>query len=44
MKNSIDQKWYRFYDDKISSITYVNKEVISYGNPCILFYEKINNK
>ena len=43
-KNSIDQKWYRFYDDKISSITNVNREVISYGNPFILFYEKINNK
>ena len=40
-KSSKDQKWYRFYDDKISSITNVNKEVISYGKPCILFYKKI---
>ena len=39
-KNSSDQKWYRFYDDKISSITDVNIEVISYGKPCILFYKK----
>ena len=30
----------RFYDDKISSITNVNKEVILCENPCILFYQK----
>ena len=39
-KNSIDNKWYRFNDDFVSPILNIQKEVIEFGTPYILFYQK----
>ena len=39
-KNPIDNKWYRYDDIEVTSITNVEKDVIQYGNPYILFYKK----
>ena len=39
-KNYIDNKWYRFNDAMINPITNVQKEVIEFGTPYILFYQK----
>ena len=40
-KSSIDNKWYRYDDTKVIPITNVEKDVIQYGNPYILFYKKL---
>ena len=37
-KSSINNKWYRFNDDNISPISSIQKEVIEFGIPYILFY------
>ena len=42
-KSTIDNKWYRFNDSLINPITDVQKEVIEFGTPYILFYQKNNN-
>ena len=42
-KSPIDKKWYRFNDAIISPITDVQKEVIEFGTPYILFYHRNNN-
>ncbi len=39
-KNSIDNKWYRFNDDFVSPILNIQKEIIEFGTPHILFYQK----
>ena len=41
-KNPIDNKWYRFNDAIINQITDVQKEVIEFGTPYILFYQRNN--
>ena len=39
-KNPVDNKWYRYDDKEVTSISNVEKDVIQYGNPYILFYKK----
>jgi len=39
-KNSIDNKWYRFNDALINPISNIQKEIIEFGTPYILFYQK----
>ena len=39
-KSPIDNKWYRYDDKEVTFITNVEKDVIQYGNPYILFYKK----
>ena len=39
-KNPIDKRWYRFNDSKINPISNIQKEVIEFGAPCALFYQK----
>ena len=41
-KSPIDYKWYRYNDALIKPITDIQSEVIEYGTPYILFYEKKN--
>ena len=41
-KSPIDNKWYRYDDEKVYPINNMEKEAIEYGTPQILFYEKIN--
>ena len=40
-KYNKDNKWYRFDDSIVNPITNIQKEVIEFGTPYILFYEKI---
>jgi len=40
-KNPIDKKWYRFNDAFINPINSFEKEIIDFGTPYILFYQKI---
>ena len=44
-KSPVDQKWYRYNDSIISPISNDNiqKEIIDFGTPYILFYQKVNN-
>ena len=42
-KNSVDYKWYRYNDDKVTLITNLQNEVFDFGIPFILFYKKIFN-
>ena len=39
-KSPIDNKWYRYNDAIVSPITNIQKEVIEFGTPYILFYQK----
>ena len=39
-KSQIDKKWYRFNDAFVNPITDFQKEVINFGTPYILFYQK----
>ena len=39
---SIDNKWYRFNDSIVHPINNLQKEVIDFGTPYILFYKKYN--
>ena len=39
-KSPIDNKWYRYNDAIVSPITNIQKEVINFGTPYILFYQK----
>ena len=41
-KSSIDNNWYRFNDDIIRQVFDIQKDVIDYGIPYILFYKKKN--
>ena len=40
-KSPIDNKWYRYNDAMVNPITNIHKEVIDFGTPYILFYQKI---
>jgi len=42
-KSPIDNKWYRYNDALVTPITNLQKEVIEFGTPYILFYQKNNN-
>ena len=37
-----DNKWYRFNDAMVTRIKDLQKEVIEFGNPYILFYQRYN--
>ena len=39
-KSPIDNKWYRYNDAFVNPITNIQKEVIEFGTPYILFYQK----
>ena len=39
-KSPIDKKWYRYNDAMVNPITNIQKEVIEFGTPYILFYQK----
>jgi len=39
-KSPIDNKWYRYNDAFVNPITDLQKEVINFGTPYILFYQK----
>ena len=41
-KSPIDNKWYRYNDSIVNPITNLQKEVIEFGTPYILFYQKNN--
>jgi len=41
-KSPIDDKWYRYNDSFVNPITNLQKEVIEFGIPYILFYQKNN--
>ena len=42
-KSPIDNKWYRYNDAFVSPITNIQKEIIEFGTPYILFYQKNNS-
>ena len=42
-KSPVDKKWYRYNDAIVSPITNIQKDVIDFGTPYILFYQKNNN-
>ena len=42
-KSPVDNKWYRYNDAIVSPITNIQKDVIDFGTPYILFYKKNNN-
>ena len=39
---NVDNKWYRFNNETVTPINNLQKEVIEYETPCILFYKKNN--
>ena len=39
-KSQINKKWYRYNDAFVNPITNIQKEVIDFGTPYILFYQK----
>ena len=39
-KSPIDNQWYKYNDSIVTKITDFNKEVLKFGTPYILFYEK----
>ena len=39
-KSPVDKKWYRYNDAFVTQIVNLEKEVINYGTPYILFYKK----
>ena len=41
-KNPVDYKWYRYNDAIVTPIKDILKEVINFGTPSILFYQKKN--
>ena len=43
-KSPVDNKWYRYNDDNVTPIIDLQKDVIDFGTPSILFYRKILNK
>ena len=42
-KSPVDKKWYRYNDAVVSPIKNLKNDVIDFGNPYILFYQKKNN-
>ena len=41
-KSPIDFQWYKYEDDSVSKIINFNEQIINYGIPYIIFYQKIN--
>jgi len=41
-KSPVDNKWYRYNDDIVNPINDVLNEIINFGTPYILFYQKQN--
>ena len=41
-KSPIDNKWYRYNDAFVTPINNVQKDIIDFGSPYILFYQKNN--
>jgi len=41
-KSPVDGNWYRYNDAKVDQIVDFNRDVHNFGNPYILFYEKVN--
>ena len=41
-KSPVDQKWYRYNDSIVNPINNIQKEIIDFGTPYILFYKKLN--
>ena len=41
-KSPVDKKWYRYNDAVVSPIKNLKNDVIDFGNPYILFYQKKN--
>ena len=41
-KSPVDGNWYRYNDAKVDPIVDFNRDVYNFGNPYILFYEKVN--
>ena len=39
-KSPVDNKWYRYNDAFVTAISNVQKDIIDYGTPYILFYKK----
>ena len=39
-KSPIDDKWYRYNDAIVNPISNIQKEIIEFGTPYILFYKK----
>ena len=39
-KSPIDKQWYRYNDSIVNPITNINNEIINFGVPYILFYQK----
>ena len=42
-KSPIDNKWYRYNDAIVNEITNIQKDIIEFGTPYILFYQRDNN-
>ena len=42
-KSPVDKKWYRYNDAIVTPINNIQKEVINFGTPYILFYQKNKN-
>ena len=40
-KSPIDLQWYKYEDDSVSKVINFNEQIINYGVPYILFYQKI---
>ena len=43
-KSPIDNKWYRYNDAIVTPLSNIQKEIIDFGTPYILFYQKNNDK
>ena len=43
-KSPVDNQWYRYNDAFVNPIKDVEKEIINFGTPYILFYQKQNNQ
>ncbi len=41
-KSPVNNKWYRYNDSIVSQIDNIQNDVIDFGTPYILFYQKIN--
>jgi len=39
-KSPCDNKWYRYNDDNVTSVEDIQREIIDFGDSCILFYQK----
>ena len=43
-KSYIDNNWYQYNDTNVKEISNVQKDIIEFGNPYILFYKKNSMK